>query len=126
MAVVKNKKKNVVGIVTMEDLLEEIVGDIYDESDIKRIKIHFLDKRTAMVSGDTFITELQEKIGIPLRGKTFTISDVVSARFNNKPKKGHKIEMKNFTLTVMQVDKRNTAKIKRIKILKKRGKIRKP
>ena len=125
MAVVLGKNKKVRGIVTMEDLLEEIVGEIYDESDIKRVRIHFLDRKTAMVSGDTFIKDLQEKIGVPLRGKTFTISDVVSSRFNNMPKKGQRMELKNFTLTVMEVDKTNPAKIKRVKVVKKRGKIRK-
>lgn len=125
MAIVLDRNKKVKGIVTMEDLLEEIVGEIYDESDIKRVRIHFIDRKTAIVSGDTFIKDLQEKIGVPLRGKTFTISDVVSARFNNRPKKGQKLELKNFILTVVDVDKTNPAKIKRIKIVKKRGKIRK-
>lgn len=125
MAIVLDRDKKVKGIVTMEDLLEEIVGDIYDESDIKRVRIHFLNRKTAMVSGNMFIKDLQEEIGIPLRGKTFTISDVVSARFNNRPRKGRKMELKNFILIVMEVDKRNPAKIKRIKIVKKRGKIRK-
>jgi CBS domain containing-hemolysin-like protein len=125
MAIVLGRDKKVKGIVTMEDLLEEIVGEIYDESDIKRVRIHFINKKTAMVSGGIFIKDLQEKIGIPLKGKTFTISDVVSARFNNRPKRGRKIELKNFILTVMEVDRTTPSKIKRIKIVKKRGKIRK-
>ncbi len=125
MAIVLDKKRKVKGVVTMEDLLEEIVGEIYDESDIKRVKIHFIDRKTAIVNGNTLIKELQEEIGIPLKGRGFSISDVVSARFNQKPKKGQKIELKNFVLTVLSVSKNNPAKINRIKIVKKRGKIKK-
>jgi len=125
MAVVLDKQKRVKGIVTMEDLLEEIVGEIYDESDRKRVRVHFMDRKTAIVNGDMLVTDLQEKIGIPLRGKSATISDLLSARFDGRPRKGRGIKLKNFTLTVMDVDKDDRAKIKRIKIVKRRGKIRK-
>jgi len=125
MAVVLDKQKRVKGIVTMEDLLEEIVGEIYDESDRKRVRVHFMDRKTAIVNGDMLVTDLQEKIGIPLRGKSATISDLLSARFDGRPRKGRGIKLKNFTLTVMDVDKDDQAKIKRIKIVKRRGKIRK-
>jgi len=125
MAVVLDKQKRVKGIVTMEDLLEEIVGEIYDESDRKRVRVHFMDRKTAIVNGDMLVTDLQEKIGIPLRGKFATISDLLSARFEGRPRKGRGIKLKNFTLTVMDVDKDDRAKIKRIKIVKRRGKIRK-
>lgn len=125
MAVVLDKQKRVKGIVTMEDLLEEIVGEIYDESDRKRVRVHFMDRKTAIVNGDMLVTDLQEKIGIPLRGKFATISDLLSARFEGRPRKGRGIKLKNFTLTVMDVDKDDQAKIKRIKIVKRRGKIRK-
>jgi len=125
MAVVLDKQKRVKGIVTMEDLLEEIVGEIYDESDRKRVRVHFMDRKTAIVNGDMLVTDLQEKIGIPLRGKFATISDLLSARFEGRPRKGRGIKLKNFTLTVMDVEKDDRAKIKRIKIVKRRGKIRK-
>lgn len=124
MAVVLDKEKNVSGIVTMEDLLEEIVGEIYDEADIKRIRIHYLDKKTAIVNGNTMIKELQETICVPLKGKNYTISDVISSRFGNKPIKGQRIEMKNFILTVAKVDKKAPSRINRVKITKRRGRIR--
>jgi putative hemolysin len=123
MAVVHDKKKRVTGIVTMEDLLEEIVGEIYDESDRKRVRVHFIDRKTAIVNGDMLVKDLQEKMGIPLRGKFATISELLSARFDGRPAKGRGIKLKNFTLTVMDVDKEDPEKIKRIKIVKRRGKI---
>ncbi|MBN2330618.1 MAG: HlyC/CorC family transporter [Candidatus Aenigmarchaeota archaeon] len=125
MAVVRDRKRRVTGIVTMEDLLEEIVGEIYDESDRKRVRVHFMDRKTAIVNGDMLVKDLQDKIGIPLQGKSATISELLSARFEGKPKKGMGIELHNFTLTVVDVDRNDPEKIKRIKIVKRRGKIRK-
>ncbi len=124
MAVVTDRKKRVRGIVTMEDLLEEIVGEIYDESDRKRVRVHHIDNKTAIVRGDMLVTELQEKIGIPLRGKFATVSDLLSARFDGRPKRGKSIKLKNFTLTIMDVDRKDPSVIKRIKIVKRRGKIK--
>lgn len=124
MAIVRNKKGQVVGLVTMEDLLEEIVGEIYDESDKKRVKMHFLDKKTAIVNGDTLIDELKEKIDIPLKSRVATISQLISARFEHKPKPGNIINMRNFVITVMGVDKKDPSRILRMKIVKRRGKLK--
>ncbi len=123
LAVVRDAKKNIKGIVTMEDLLEEIVGEIYDESDRKRVRLQHIDRKTAVVRGDMLVKELQEKIGIPLRGNFATISDLVSARFEGKPKKGGQVKLKNFTLTVLDVGRKDPSIIKRIKVVKRRGKI---
>jgi putative hemolysin len=123
LAVVTDRKKNVKGIVTMEDLLEEIVGEIYDESDRKRVRLQHIDNKTAIVRGDMLITELQEKIGIPVKAKFATISDLISSRFDGKPKKGQQIKLKNFTLTILDVDKQNPSLVKRVKVVKRRGKI---
>ena len=125
MAVVNNRKGQLTGIITMEDLLEEIVGEIYDESDRKRVRVHFLDKKTAIVKGDTLVKDLQERLGVPLRGKFATISELLSSRFDGKPKKGKKVELKNFTITVKDIDRKDPSMIKRIKIVKRRGKIKK-
>jgi putative hemolysin len=124
MAVVLDDRKRVRGIVTMEDLLEEIVGEIYDETDRKKVRVHHIDKKTAIVRGDMLVKDVQDKIGVPLKGRFATVSDLLSARFDNRPKRGKSIKLKNFTLTVLDVDGDDPSLIRRIKIVKRRGKIK--
>jgi len=125
MAMVKNKEGQLVGLVTMEDLLEEIVGEIYDETDRRRVHVHFIDRKTAIIRGDMLVKDLKEKIPIPIKSKAATVSDLVSARFDDSPKKGQKIKLKNFIIEAMDVSKKDTSRVVRVKIKKRRGKIRK-
>ncbi len=125
MAIVLGKNRKVKGLVTLEDLLEEIVGEIYDEPDVRRHRMRFIDKKTAMVNGDVLVEELKGNMGVPLRSRGLTLSQMVSARFDGRPKKGDTIKMKNFILTVSEVDREDPSKVRRIKVFKRRGKIRK-
>jgi len=125
MAVVKNKKDNITGVVTMEDLLEEIVGEIYDEADKRRHLIHFIDPKTAIISGDTLVKDLKNMLGMPIKSGAATISDMVSARFDHNPKPDQTIKLKNFIINVMNVSKKDPSRITRLKVVKRRGNIRK-
>ena len=51
MAIVINGDKKSVGLITIEDLLEEIVGEIYDEDEIRKQPIKMIDDKTAIVDG---------------------------------------------------------------------------
>ena len=125
MAVVIDKKKKVSGIITMENILEEIVGEIHDESDAKRHSVYFMDKRTAIVKGDVSIKELKEKIDIVFKTNKNTLSYMVSSKLSNSPKVGDKIELNNYSIIVMTVDNNKQDKITSVKLIKKKGKIRK-
>lgn len=67
MAIVSGEYNDTLGLVTMEDALEEIVGEIYDEHDEGSVKQKLLTKindNTYMVDGDMFVSDMFEEIGL--------------------------------------------------------------
>lgn len=122
MAIVTDEKGNVRGLVTLEDLLEEIVGEIYDESDVKKTKLRLFDEKSIIVEAETPLKDITRVMGIEFKEKDLkTIADLIVNKLGRFPKKGDDIRMKNFRIIVKSADK---DRIKRIKIVKKRGKIK--
>ena len=67
MAIVSGEYNDTLGLVTMEDALEEIVGEIYDEHDegsVKQKLITKINDNTYMVGGDMFVSDMFEEIGL--------------------------------------------------------------
>ncbi|MCK4781442.1 HlyC/CorC family transporter [Candidatus Parcubacteria bacterium] len=113
IAIVVNEHGEVVGVTTMEDLLEELVGEIIDESDLNKELIMRIDKKTILVDGDTEIDDINDFFNIKLPGKiTDTISAVILEKIQKIPQKGEKIKINNFTLTVEAVTPREIKKVK--------------
>lgn len=122
MAIVADKKGNVKGLVTLEDLLEEIVGEIYDESDVKKTKLRLLDEKSIIVEAETTLKDITKVMGIEFKQRDLkTIADLIVNKLGRFPKKGDEIRMKKFRIVVSDADKE---RIKRIKIIKRRGKIK--
>lgn len=88
-AVVVDEYGGSVGVVTVEDVLEEIVGEIGDERDVETPGITRLADNTWRVPGHTEVWALQEHIGQPLpEGDYETISGLILARTGRIPKTG--------------------------------------
>ena len=110
MAIVVDEYGGVVGMVTIEDLVEEIVGEIRDERD--QAKDGF-DESTLECDGRIEIDEINERLGtdIPKNGYE-TIAGFVIKQMDKIPKKGEYTVWKNLKIVVLQADKRSVSKVK--------------
>lgn len=119
LAVVVDEYGGTSGIVTMEDILEEIVGEITDEFDNEEIKYSKTDDRSYIFDGATPLIDLYKVLGIEgtvfeeEKGEADTIAGFVIEQAGIIPKKGEKILFDCYAFTVKASDKR---KIKQIEI----------
>jgi putative hemolysin len=91
LAIVIDEYGQTAGVVTMEDLLEEIFGKIYDESDPDEEQaIQQLDEKRWRVSGTAEIEELTEAMGIELPGEVDfdTVNGLVMSQLTSIPREG--------------------------------------
>lgn len=103
MAVVVDEFGALSGVVTMEDLLESIVGEIYDEYDIsEEQEITKLENNLWRVAGSTEIEMLEEKLDItlPEDAEYDTLGGLVFSQLNTIPKDGSKLTMDVFGLNI--------------------------
>ncbi len=104
------------GLVTMEDLIEEIVGDIRDEQEKDLREIHEVAANRYVVDGRTDIGLLNKKLGVQLPEDEFeTIGGFVLGLFGRLPSEGDQMKFANLMFTVLRLRKN---RISRIRILK--------
>ncbi len=117
IAIVVDEHGGTAGIVTIEDIIEEIVGEIYDEFDkIETPEIVRLDDNTLSVSSKVDIDDINEKFDQDIPSEDFqTIGGYVFGLLGREPEVGDVVEDKNITYTILEVD---GIKITRIKMYK--------
>ena len=108
MAVVIDEYGHVSGVVTIEDVLEQIVGDIEDEHDIDDDSfIKELDERSYTVKGITTIEDFNEYFGSHFDAEQFdTIAGIVAKEFGYLPKREEKVIVEGFAFKVLNADSR--------------------
>ncbi|MEN6356860.1 MAG: hemolysin family protein [Armatimonadota bacterium] len=106
MAIVRDEYGGTAGLVTVEDLLEEIVGEIRDEYDIEEPLIQIIDEDHAKVSARMSIDELNDEMNleIPLSEEYETIGGFVFDIFGRQPAEGEIISFENVDFTVEEVE----------------------
>jgi len=114
MAIVVDEFGGTSGLVTIEDILEEIVGEIKDEYDIEEPQFKKLAENSYEVDGLAEITRLNRdvKIDIPLEEDVNTIAGFVTALFGRVPKKGEKTDFGNISFTILSSDAKKIDKLK--------------
>ncbi len=111
MAIVLDEYGGTAGVVTMEDLLEEIVGEILDEHDERDEPAHARDGEV-LVAGDLNIGELNERLGLAVPENEFaTIGGYVFGTLGRVPRVGDRVTTGGATFTVRSVDGRRAEQI---------------
>ncbi len=117
MAVVVDEYGGTAGLVTLEDILEEIVGEIRDEYDVEEDLIKVLDERTAEVLAKINLHDLNEELGLELPDEEFdTLGGFVYHLAGEVPEKGTKWSHQNVEFTVLEVRGQRIAKVKIAKL----------
>jgi len=108
LAVIVDEYGGAAGILTLEDLIEEIVGSIEDEHDLSEELAKIVNPRALSVVGHAPIAELNERFGLklPEADEYATIGGLVVERLGHIPKPGEKLIEGELTITVTRSDAR--------------------
>ncbi len=109
MAIVVDEYSGIAGLVTIEDVIEQIVGDIEDEYDFDETESNIIPERQGRyrVKALTEITDFNEALGCELSDDEYdTIGGLVVSRFGHLPKRGESIQHAGLRFQVIRADSR--------------------
>ena len=116
LAVVVDEFGGTSGLITLEDIIEEIIGEIWDEHDPEENAIKVISPEKISVLGKVPIAEVNELIGLelfPASDDYDTIAGLIINQAGDIPKEGYSFNLNNYKLTVKEVLKK---RIKRIEL----------
>jgi putative hemolysin len=112
LAIVINEYGGVEGIVSLEDLLEELVGEIYDEFDPDSAAVQRQPDGSLVLPGSFPVHDLPD-LGISLpEGPYATIAGLILDRLGHLPDKGEAVEVDGWRLEVLDVDRRAITRVR--------------
>jgi putative hemolysin len=115
LAVVLDEYGGTAGLVTIEDLIEEIVGEIQDEYDVEEPMIERISDHEARVDGRAAVDDLQElfdtTFGLEDEDEYDTVGGLIYHRIGGVPKPGDEVRVDGLVLTVETTDGRRVGKV---------------
>jgi len=116
LAIVVDEYGGTAGLVTFEDIIEEIVGEVQDEYDMEESNFIKLDQNNYLIGARMNIHDLENEINetFPDSEEFDTVGGFIIHKAGSLPLKGHKVVFKNMTFTVKEIKKRRILKVELI------------
>jgi putative hemolysin len=114
MALVIDEHGSLTGLVTLEDLIEEIVGEIQDEYDWEERPVEKLRDGSLVVEGTVSAVDLRESYAVPIpESESFqTVAGFMLEKLGSVPKGGEVVPLGDWRLTVVDVERNRISKVK--------------
>ena len=120
IAIVIDEYGGTAGLVTLEDLLEEIVGEIVDEFDLKESPIEVINDNSIIVTGSTLIEDINDFFKMKFaKDERDTINMFLTDHLHRFPREGEVINFQRAKVLVLEMDDNVVEKVKITKINKK-------
>jgi CBS domain containing-hemolysin-like protein len=117
MAIVIDEYGGTAGLVTIEDLLEEIFGEIRDEHDVELEPIRPIDEHSAVVDARVSVDDIEDHFGVELpEGEFDSIGGFILDQLGHLPAAGEQLSWRNLDFTVEAVSEN---RIQRIRIVRR-------
>jgi CBS domain containing-hemolysin-like protein len=113
LAIVVDEHGGVSGLVTMEDLVEEIVGEIQDEYDKEEVQVTKMGSSDYIVSGDVEVEEIEQFFDLDLAEETYiTVGGLITHHLGKLPKVGERFQIKGLSFEILDVDQKTVKKLR--------------
>lgn len=113
MAIVIDEYGSVAGLVTIEDMVEEIVGEIRDEVEPHARDIVRETPNSYVVAGNTDLAQITEQLRVEIEpGEYSTVAGLLLAHFGHVPKPGERLERDGLTFEVLEANRRAVTKVR--------------